>query len=105
VDERDDRLRALRRRRAGAPLLDAAVPRADVLADVAAVDDVADMLALVARNRSRALGRPREAAVRVERPRLVQRAGRAGLDAARAGAAVRDERRRLLEGHVRNQGA
>ena len=51
LDERDDRLGAVRQRLAGAALLDAAVPRADVLADVAAVDLGAEVLAVRLRDR------------------------------------------------------
>src|SRR5262249_24747754 len=92
VDERDDRPRAIGRRRARPAFLDAAVPRAHVLTDVAAVDDVAEMLALIGWDRPGALRRPREAAVRIECPGLVERVRRTGLDAERAGAAVGVER-------------
>src|SRR5439155_4613593 len=51
IDERDVRLRPLRRRLAGAPLLDSPVPRADVLADVAAVDLIPEFLAVRLGNR------------------------------------------------------
>ena len=92
-----------RERLAGPALLDPAVPRADVLADVAAVDRASSGARYgsgIARRRLRPVG---EAAGRVERPRLVERAGRAGLDAERAGAAVGVERRRRLDLGVRDE--
>ena len=80
-----------------APPLDAAVPRADVLADVAAVDLRAELGAVGLRDRLGRLRPVREAARRVEHAGLVERAGRAGVDAARARAAAGVERRRRLE--------
>src|SRR5207237_787099 len=50
LDQRDVRLGAGRRRLAGTALLDPAVPRTDVLADVAAVDLVAELGPIVLRN-------------------------------------------------------
>src|SRR5947208_15841474 len=91
------RLGARRGREAGAALLDAAVPGTDVLADVAAVNLVAKLLAVALRDR---LGRLRpvgETARRVEHAGLVQRSGRARLDAERAGPAIGVQRRRRLE--------
>ena len=90
-------LRAVGSRLVRPPFLDAAVPRADVLADVAAVDRRAEVLAVLLGNRAGPLRRPGEAPVRVEHAGVVERPGRAGLDAERAGAAVSDERRRRLE--------
>src|SRR4051794_708358 len=97
VHEGDVRLSALRRLDACAPLFDPAVPRADVLADVAAVNLIAQLLAVGLRNRSSGLRPVGKAAVRVEHAGLVERSCRAGLDAERAGAAVEAERRRRLE--------
>src|SRR6266516_6770120 len=95
LDERDVRLAG--GRRVGAALLDPAVPRTDVLADVAAVDLRAEVLAVGLRNRRGRLRRVRETACRVERPRLVERPRRAGVDAEPAGAAVEGQARRRLE--------
>ena len=79
------------------PLLDAAVPGAHVLADVAAVDAVAERLAVLLRERVGRLRPVREAAGGVEHAGLLQRVGRARVDAERAGAAAGVERRRRLE--------
>src|SRR6266536_275244 len=95
VRERDDGLSA--RLLAGAPLLDAAIPRADVLADVAAVDAVLERRAHLLRDRLRRLRPVGETKRRVERAGLVERAGRARVDAEPAGAAVELERRRRLD--------
>src|SRR3954449_5653901 len=97
VEERDVRRRILRQRLARAPLLDAAIPWADVLADVTAVDLGLELRAVLVRRR---LGRLRpvgEAARRVERSRLVERARGAGVDAEPALPAVEAERRGRLE--------
>src|SRR5207253_8282372 len=88
LDERDVRLGFGRRRTAGAALLDAAVPRTDVLADVAAVHLRAEPVAVFGRDGLRGLRPVREALARVERAELVERAGRAGVHAEPAGAAV-----------------
>ena len=77
--------------------IDASIPRADVLADVAAVDLGAERLAMVHRDRLRDLRRVREAARGVEHTGLVERTGRARIDAERAGAAACVERRRRRE--------
>src|SRR5207247_7677319 len=93
------------RREAGAALLDAAIPGADVLADVAAVDLVAELLAVILRDwlgRLRPVG---ETARRVEHAGLVQRASRARLDAERAGAAIGVQRWRRLELDVSDERA
>ncbi len=97
VGERDDRLGARGERLARAPLLGPAVPGADVLADVAAVDLDAERLAVLLRHGVGRLRPVREAARRVELARLVERAGRAGVDAEAARAAVERERRRRLD--------
>src|SRR6476660_8514478 len=93
----------LRRRLTCATLLDAAVPRADVLADVAAVDLRAEVLAVVVRDRRRRLCPVREALRRVERPRLVERMCRACVEAEAALTAVCVERRRRLELEIRHE--
>ena len=80
-----------------AALLDAAVPGADLLADVAAVDHVRQRLPVGLRDRLGRLCPVGEAPVCVERARLVQRAGGAGVDAEAAVAAVELERRRRLD--------
>src|SRR3954447_15508559 len=68
-----------------AALLDPAVPGTDVLADVTAVDRVADRLAVLLGDRPGPLRRPRDAPVRVELSRLVERPRRARVDAEPAG--------------------
>src|SRR4051794_2457518 len=103
LDERDVRCRVARRLRPAAALLDAAVPRAQVLADVAAVDLRAELRAVLRRDRLGRLGPVGEALRRVEGSRLVERAGRAGIDAERAGAAIELERRRRLDLDVGDQ--
>src|SRR6266404_149414 len=60
-----------------ATLLDAAVPRADVLADVAAVHLRAEMRTIFVRNRFARLRPVRQTAIRIERPGLVERVRRA----------------------------
>src|SRR5438128_1226259 len=90
-------LGACRQRRVGAALLDAAVPRTHVLADVAAVDLRAELVAVVRRNRRGGLRPVRQALRRVEDAGLVQRTGRTGFDAERARAAVGAERLRRLD--------
>src|SRR5262249_4745521 len=80
-----------------APLGHAAVPRADVLADVAAVHLRPERRAVLLRDRRRRLRPVRQAARRVERPGLVERTGRARVDAEPALAAIGVERRRRLE--------
>ncbi len=97
LDERDVRFRVLGQRLPGAPLLDAAVPRADVLADVAAVDLGAERLPVLLGDRPRRLRPVREAACRVEHARLVEGARRARLDTQRAGTAVELQRLRALD--------
>ena len=84
-------------RAAGAPAFDSAIPGADVLADVASVELRAERLAVGLGNRLRHLCPVGEAAGCVENARLVERAGRTGIDAAGAGAATRRHRRRRLE--------
>src|SRR5439155_5743426 len=79
LDQRNVRLRTLGQARVGAPFLDATVPRADVLADVAAVDLCAELTPVVLRYRRRRLRPVRETLRRVEYPGLVERAGGAGL--------------------------
>ena len=91
------------RRLAGAALLHPPVPGAHVLADVAAVERGADRGAVLDGDLARRLRPVREAAGGVERARLVERPGRARVDAERAGAAVGAERRRRLELHVRDE--
>jgi hypothetical protein len=86
-----------------ASFLDAAVPRADVLADVAAVHLSAELPAVVHRDRRRRLAPVREAARSVQRPRLVERVRRARVDAKRARAAACGERRRRIELPVADQ--
>ena len=81
----------------GAAALDAAVPRAHVLADVTAVHLRAHRLPVLERDRLRHLRPVGEATRRVERPRLVERAGRARVDADPTRAAVGLERRRRVE--------
>ncbi len=95
VDEVD--VPRVARRLAGAALLDAAVPRADVLADVAAVDLGAERGAVVLGDRGRRLRPVGEALRRVEGAGLVERARRARVDADPALAAVRLEGRRALQ--------
>ena len=93
------------RRSVVAALLDAAVPRADVLTDVAAVDLCSELLAVLHGNGVRRLRPVREAARGVERSGLVERAGRAGVDAEAAVAAVGVERRRRGELEVGDERA
>ena len=81
----------------GAPPLHPAVPRADVLADVAAVDLRAERRAVRLRDRLGHLRPVREAPCGVEHAGLVERAGRARVDAARARAAAFGNGRRRLE--------
>src|SRR6266571_1373343 len=97
VDEINVRFRVRGERLACATLLDAAVPGADVLADVAAVDLGLEGFAVAL---GRVVGRlrpVREAFGRVKRPRLVEGSRGARLDAERAGAAVERQRRRRFE--------
>ena len=103
LDERHVRLGVGGRSRVLAALLDPAVPRADVLADVAAVHLGSELAAVLLGNRARRLRPVREAARRVERARLVERSRGAGLDAERARAAVELERRGALELRVRDE--
>src|SRR5204863_2130040 len=79
------------------PVLDPRVPGADILADVAAVGLVAELGPVCLRDGPARLCPVREAARGVEHAGLVERAGRAGLDAERAGATVGVERRCRLE--------
>src|SRR5207244_2674610 len=80
-----------------ATFLDTAVPRADVLADVTAVDLRPEIGAIVLRGRRRRLRPIRQALGRVEHAGLVERAGGARVDAEGAGAAVGVERRRGVD--------
>src|SRR5215218_7078971 len=75
VDQRHAGLRTRRLRQVAAAFLDAAVPRADVLTDVAAVDAIFERGPVREGDRPRRLRPVREALRRVERPRLVERAG------------------------------
>src|SRR5207247_2467521 len=93
VDEGNVRLRAVRQRAAVPPLLDPAIPRADVLADVAAVDLRAEVPAVWLGDGRGCLRPVGEAARSVERPGLVERAGWTCVDAESAVAAVQTERR------------
>ena len=89
---------------AAAAALDAPVPGADVLADVAPVDLRAERGAVGLGDRLGHLCPVGEAAGGVEDAGLVEGAGRAGVDAAGAGAAARAHGRRGLElrrGHER----
>src|SRR6185312_3298178 len=83
----------------------AAVPRADVLADVAPVHLRAELGAVLLRDRPGRLAQVRKAARGVERARLVERARRAGVDAERARPAVECKRLRALELDVGDHGA
>jgi NADPH:quinone reductase-like Zn-dependent oxidoreductase len=106
LDERDGRLGLRGERVVRPPPLDPPVPGADVLADVAAVDLVTELASIVLGGGARRLCPVREALGRVERPWLVERAGRTGVDAEAARAAVEPERRRRLElllGHERSE--
>ena len=75
-----------------ATALDPAVPRADVLADVAAVDLGAELGAVRLGDLALDLRPVGEAACGVEDAGLVEGPGRAGVDAAGAGAAARAKR-------------
>src|SRR5439155_11937314 len=86
-------------------LLDPAVPRADVLADVAPVDLGTELAPVLLRDRAGRLRPVGEAARRIERARLVERPRRAGLDAERARAAVELERRGALDLCLRDERA
>ena len=89
----------------GAPLLNPAIPGADVLADVAAVDLRLQGLAV---GLGRVVGRlrpVREAFGRIERPRLVEGSRGTGVDAEGAGAAVERKPRRRLQLPVRDERA
>ena len=97
------RRRILRQRTARAPLLDAAIPRTHVLADVAAVDLGLQLGAVLDRRRRRRLRPVGETARRVECSRLVESARRASVDAEPALAAVEAERRGRLELGVRDE--
>ena len=89
VDERDGRDRVVTDGQALAPLLDAAVPRADVLADVAAVEPVADLrLQLVVDLAAVFDGQVADAAPRVELVGRREGPGRAGTEAGPALAAM-----------------
>ena len=87
----------------GPALLDAAVPRAHVLADVASVDAVVEPVHDVVRHLARRLRPVGEAPRRVEDAGLVEGVGGAGVDAERAGAAARRDRRRGLDLDVRDE--
>ena len=92
VDERDRRRRVRGKLVGRATLLDAAVPRADVLADVAAVDAILERVHHVVGHLAGGLRPVREAARRVEHAGLVERARRTRVDAEPAAAATRVER-------------
>src|SRR5207244_10308774 len=81
VHERHVRLGPGWKRLVGPPALDAPVPGADVLADVAAVDPVAERFPVLVRNRLARLRPVREAPRRVERAGLAERARGAGAEA------------------------
>ncbi len=87
----------------GPALLDAAVPRAHVLADVASVDAVVEPVHDVVRHLARRLRPVGEAPRRVEDAGLVEGVGGAGVDAERAGAAARRDSRRGLDLDVRDE--
>src|SRR5262249_12068429 len=97
LDERDVRLGACRRPLAGPSLLDAAVPRADVLADVAAVDLRSELGAVLLGDGAGRRAPGGGAAGRVERAGIVERARGTGLEAGRARAAVEGQPRGRLE--------
>ena len=97
VDERNVRLGAVGLQAAVSTFLDAAVPWAHVLADVAAIDLRAEVLAVWLGHRRGGLRPVGKAALGVERARLVKRAGRTRVDAEAAVAAVQSERRCRLE--------
>src|SRR5256885_8958317 len=78
-------------------LLEAAVPRTDVLADVAPIHLRAERGPEIFRDRRRRLGPVREASRRVKGSRLVERAGRASIDANTAVATIGLERRGRLQ--------
>src|SRR6266404_941964 len=103
VDERYVRLAV--DRNVAAPLLDTAVPRTDVLADVAAIHLRAELCTVCVGHRLCGLRPIRETLRRVERARLVERARRAGVDAEAARPAVEVERRRRLDLHVGDERA
>ena len=84
-------------------LLDASVPRTDLLADVAPVHHVAQLAAIFLGMGAGACGPVREALRRVERAGLVERAGRAGVDAEPAVPAVEVEGRARLDFGVRHE--
>src|SRR5688572_7798233 len=84
----DNGLRSVGKRSARVPFLDATIPGTDVLADVAAVNLGGEIRPVPLRDRGWSLCPVREATGRVELPRLVECARRAGVDAARARAAV-----------------
>ena len=91
------RLRRGTRHGSGSALLDTAVPRADVLADVAAVHLSAELRPVRLGDRSRCLRPVGQTTRRVKRARKIERTGRARVDAQPARAAVEVERRRRLE--------
>src|SRR5579871_1504901 len=103
VREGDVRLGAVRERLAGPAFLDAAVPRAYVLADVASVHLRTEVRAELLGRRLGRLRPVREAPRRVEHARLVERVRRARVDAEATFAAIRIERRRELELGVGDQ--
>src|SRR6266576_2832138 len=86
----------------GAPFLDAAVPRTDVLADVTTVDLRTERRAVVVRDRAGGLRPVRQALGRVEHTRLVERVRWTGVDAERARAAVGVPRRVAAAAPARN---
>ena len=104
VGERDGRHRVVRKWLPCTPLLHASVPRADVLADVAAVDAIVERVHHVVGDRSRRLRPVRETTRGVEHARLIERSRRAGVDAERAAPTAGIERRARFEldvGHER----
>jgi hypothetical protein len=96
VEERHVRLGAFRQQVAASALLDAAVPRAHVLADVAAIDLRLELFAVGRRNGGRSLRPVGEAACRIERAGLVERSGGTRVDAEAALAAIEAELRGRL---------
>src|SRR4029079_15001198 len=78
-------------------LLDASVPRADVLADVASIDHVTHLRAECLRNRRWRLAPVGETLRGVEGPRLVERTRRACVDAESALSAVERKHRSWLD--------
>jgi zinc-binding alcohol dehydrogenase/oxidoreductase len=97
VEEGNVRLGVFRQPVAVPALLDAAIPGTNVLANVAAVDLRAEVFAVGLWNGSRRLRPVGEAACRVERSRLVERASWTRINAQAAVATVQSERWRRPE--------